>query len=87
MRAKVSELLSGIYLHKHQNTLITGPTGTGKIFVACAIAEQSCERQYTVRYYRLSRLLDDLRSGKLDGSCQKQLFLINSKVIGHHENT
>jgi|GEM_PF-1664972 len=61
MRTKISELLSGIYLHKHQNIPITG---AGKPYVACAIAEQACERQYTVRYYRLSRLLDDLGSGK-----------------------
>jgi len=81
MRAKMSELLTGSYLHKHQNILITGPTGAGKTYVACAIAEQACERQYTVRYYRLSRLLDDLNSGKLDGSYQKQLLALSKKAL------
>ncbi len=80
-QTQMSELLTGSYLYKHQNILITGPTGAGKTYVACAIAEQACERQHTVRYYRLSRLLDDLSSGKLDGSYQKQLLGLSKKSL------
>ena len=80
-RIQISELLTGSYLLKHQNILITGPTGAGKTYVACALATQACEQTYSVRYYRLSRLLDDLSSGRLDGSYQKQLLALSKKQL------
>lgn len=80
-RTQMSELLIGGYLQKHQNILITGPTGAGKTYVACALAAQACEQQFSVRYYRLSRLLDDLSSGRLDGTYQKQLLSLSKKQL------
>jgi DNA replication protein DnaC len=80
-RPQMSEVLTGSYLHKHQNILITGPTGGDKTYVACALAEQACERQHSVSYYRLSRLLDDLSSGKHDGSYQKQRLDLSKKAL------
>ena len=73
-RAMMGELLSGTYLQKRQNVLITGATGAGKTYVACALAEQACEQHCPSRYYRLNRLLDDLSSSRLDGSYQKLLL-------------
>lgn len=73
MRAQMSELLTGSYLQKHQNILVTGPTGAGKTYVACALAAQACTQLYSVRYYRLSRLLDDLSwdglTGRIRNNC------------------
>lgn len=80
-RTQMSELLTGGYLHKKQNVLITGPTGAGKTYVACALAAQACDQLYNVRYYRLSRLLDDLSSGRLDGTYQKQLLALSRKQL------
>jgi DNA replication protein DnaC len=56
----MAELLNGNYLKKQQNILITGATGCGKTYLACALGEQAVRQQYTVQYYRLGRLLDDL---------------------------
>ena len=56
-RRQISELLTGTYLNKRQNILITGPTGAGKIYLACALGKQACNQQISVRYSRLSRLL------------------------------
>jgi len=67
-KAAMAELLSGNYLKQRQNILITGPTGCGKTYLACALAEQACRQQYPVRYYRLGRLLDELISARADGS-------------------
>ncbi len=78
-RKQMSELLTGSYLHKHQNILITGPTGAGKTYLGCALATNACDQQQTARYYRLSRLLDDLTAGRLDGSYQKQLQSLAKK--------
>ncbi|CZF85504.1 transposase/IS protein [Grimontia marina] len=65
-RKQMSELLTGSYLHKHQNILITGPTGAGKTYLGCALASSACDQQQTVRYYRLTRLVDDWGDGKTD---------------------
>ncbi len=80
-RKKMSELLTGSYPHKHQNILSTGPTGAGKTYLGCALATSSCDQQQTVRYYRLTRLLDDLTAGRLDGSYQKQLQSLAKKAL------
>ena len=80
-RKQMSELLTGSYLHKHQNILITGPTGAGKTYLGCALASSACDQQQTVRDYRLTRLLDDLTAGRLDGSYQKQLQSLAKKAL------
>ncbi|WP_435248259.1 IS21-like element helper ATPase IstB [Vibrio sp. nBUS_14] len=80
-RAMMGELLSGTYLQKRQNVLITGATGAGKTYVACALAEQACEQHCPSRYYRLNRLLDDLSSSRLDGSYQKLLLSLSKKKL------
>lgn len=69
----MAELLNGNYLNKHQNILITGKTGCGKTYLACALGEQAVRQQYTVKYYRLGRLLDDLAMARIDGSYRQQL--------------
>ncbi|HCB1584437.1 TPA: IS21-like element helper ATPase IstB [Citrobacter freundii] len=80
-RRQISELLTGTYLNKHQNILITGPTGAGKTYLGCALGEQACNQQYSVRYSRLSRLLDELAAGRLDGTFQKQLTTLAKKDL------
>jgi DNA replication protein DnaC len=69
----MAELLNGNYLNKHHNILITGATGCGKTYLACALGEQGVRQQYSVRYYRLGRLLDDLSMARVDGSYRQQM--------------
>src|SRR6266446_3454072 len=59
-RSLIHTLASGRWLHEHNNVLILGPTGTGKSFVACALGNQAARDGFSVRYQRLTRLLDDL---------------------------
>lgn len=80
-KTQMAELLHGTYLLKRQNLLITGPTGAGKTYVACALATQACEQHYTTQYYRLNRLLDDLTSSRLDGTYQKRLHNLAKKSL------
>jgi DNA replication protein DnaC len=61
------------WLERSQNLLVTGACGTGKTYIACAIAHHACLLGYTARYYRLSRLLLDMSQAKADGSYQKRL--------------
>ena len=72
-RAQVARLAQGDWIERLQNLLITGPCGSGKTYLACAIGHAACMREYSVRYYRLSRLLLELNQAKADGSYSKLL--------------
>lgn len=69
----VKKLAGGAWLREHLNCLITGPTGVGKSYLACALAHQACRDGYSVRYLRVQRLLSDLGIAKGDGRYRKQL--------------
>lgn len=66
-------LASSEWIRLHQNLLITGPTGTGKTYVACALANAACRQGLSCRYYRMPRLLSDLLTARGDGSYPKLL--------------
>ena len=72
-KEQMQPLLEGRHLLYQQNILITGPTGSGKTFVACALGEQACRQNYRVQYHRLSHLLETLKLGHVDGSYLKVL--------------
>lgn len=72
-RALVSTLSNGDWIRAHHNLHITGPTGTGKSWLACAFGHQACRQGLSVRYERSGRLLDQLRVARGDGSYPKLL--------------
>lgn len=76
-KSQMATLLQGDWITKGQNLLITGPCGSGKTWLSCAIGHQACIKGYTVRYYRLSRLLLELTQAKADGSYSKFLMALN----------
>ncbi len=80
-RQQMGELLTGGWYQRQQNVLITGPTGSGKTYVACALGEQACQQHVAVGYWRLPRLLDDLNTGHADGSYRKQLLQLAKKTV------
>jgi DNA replication protein DnaC len=49
-------------------TCLTYPCGTGKTYIACALGQQACLKGYSVRYYRLPRLILALTQAKEDGN-------------------
>lgn len=67
-KAVILELMNGQWIHQHLNLLITGPTGCGKTYLACAMAHKACLTGFTSRYYRLPRLWQELKIAKADGS-------------------
>lgn len=64
---------------KNLNILISGPTGVGKSWIACALAQKACREGYTALYQRVPRLFHELVLAKGDGSLNK-LFNRLSKV-------
>jgi DNA replication protein DnaC len=61
------------WIAAHQTVLISGATGTGKSFLACALGHSACRRGFSTRYFRLSRLLGDLAIARADGSYPRTL--------------
>ena len=72
-RSVMLQLASCDWITRHQNVLITGPTGVGKSFIACALAHKACLEGFNARYYRLPRLLEDLEIARGDGRYLKLL--------------
>lgn len=62
------ELSGGAWLIKKQNILITGPTGIGKSYIACALGNQACRAGLTTRLERVPRLFESLMMARADGS-------------------
>lgn len=67
-KAIIRQLATCRWVQEHQNVTITGATGTGKTYVACALAQQACRKGYSAVYRRASRLFDELSLAHADGS-------------------
>jgi DNA replication protein DnaC len=61
------------WVSEHHNIVITGATGTGKTYLACALAQQACRKGHRVLYRRASRLFDEMHLARADGSYVKVL--------------
>lgn len=72
-RSAVLALAQGPWVREHHNVLITGPTGCGKSFLACALANSAVRQGHTALYARTPRLLDDLALGRADGRYARTL--------------
>ena len=72
-KSQLAQLAQGDWINRSQNLLLTGPCGSGKTYLACALGHNACMQDYSVRYYRLSRLLLELTQTKADGSYHKKL--------------
>jgi DNA replication protein DnaC len=66
-RAAVLDLAGAGWVSRHHNLVVTGPTGVGKSFLACALANAALRQGHTALYVRTPRLLDDLALGRADG--------------------
>jgi DNA replication protein DnaC len=69
----ILELSSQDWIAHHQNVLLTGPTGVGKSYIACALGNFAARQGHTVLYLRAPRLFETLLQSKADGSHLKTL--------------
>jgi DNA replication protein DnaC len=67
-RSLVLELSQCAWVQNHLNLFVLGPTGSGKTYVACALAMSACRSRFSVRYFRTSRLLHRLTLARQDNS-------------------
>jgi len=69
----ILEMANPQWITAHRNVLISGPTGVGKSFIACALGNSAARAGYTVLYIRAPRLLETLQQSRGDGSHLKAL--------------
>lgn len=72
-KSLLASLASCDWIRQHHNLLITGFTGGGKTWLACALANQACRQGLSVLYARLPRLFEELKIAHADGSFGKRL--------------
>ena len=65
------------FVKHHQNILITGATGCGKTYLACAISNQACRLGYKARYLLLTRFLDEMSMSHADGSYSQLMMQLH----------
>ena len=67
-RSVIEHLAGGDWIQYSQNCLITGPTGVGKSYLACALAQKACRDGYRALYFYAPKLFRELMAGQADGS-------------------
>lgn len=72
-RAQIKTLATGRWIADHQNVLITGMTGVGKTYLACALAQLACRTGFRALYRRAPRLFEELALAHADGSYTRLL--------------
>ena len=64
----INRLATCEYISEHRNLFITGATGCGKTYMACAFGMEACKQYYNTKYIRLPDLLIDLEVARTDGN-------------------
>ena len=67
-RAQIEQLRASSWVKEHRNCLITGPTGSGKTYLACAVGAQACREGYGTLYYYAPKFFRALETARADGS-------------------
>lgn len=75
-RAVMAHLIDGGWIGRHENLLITGPTGLGKSWIACALGHKACRDGRSVAYHRVPRLFEALAIARGDGRHARMLKAI-----------
>lgn len=66
-KGMIQKLSSCIFIQQKLNVIVTGSTGTGKTYIACALGNAACRQDYRVKYFRIPELLLELQDSKARG--------------------
>lgn len=70
-REKVLQLADANFIRRSENILITGATGSGKSYLACAIGHQACLNGHRVFYINMTRFIEKIGQARVDGTLMK----------------
>ena len=81
-KSVILQLAACDWINHGHNVIITGPTGVGKTYLACALANRACRMGFSASYIRIPRLFQELTVSRADGSYPKIMKkLTKSKVL------
>ncbi len=72
-KAVMASMIGCEWVRQAQNLILTGATGCGKTWLACALGNQACRQGLSVLYVRTSRLMEEMKLAHADGSFRKRL--------------
>ncbi len=80
-RSVIQQLSTCHWVRKAYNVFVTGPTGVGKTYLACALSQQACRGGFEGLYLRATRMFQDLAMSRADGRYKKLLASLSKKRL------
>lgn len=80
-RALIQRLATCEYITEHRNLFITGATGSGKTYMACAFGMEACKQYFNTKYVRLPDLLIDLEMARDEGAYKRVMAKYANPVV------